>query len=397
MEFRHRLRELRQHTGLSLRELAKATSYTFGYLSELERGVKQPSPQAARRLDDALHAGGELVDLATPPPALDSALFDDPDHVDQRRRRMSTSNVDDAKLQYLDETVMHLISEYERRPPATMAPQVRHLRRYVDQMLTGRQHPPQRERLYAIAVRLGGLLSALALDLGWPVHARAYGEEAFDLAEAAGVPDLQGWARAAQSLIAYYTGDYHEALAYARDGQRRARNSPHRIRLAVNGEARALARLGDPDGVDEAVGRAFTWLADHPSGQQVSPSMSLGPYCPARVGANAATAYLALRRTASVERYGAPALAAFDRAGLRGPQALTRLDLATAALTARDRDPDPDRAADLVMEAMTVTEAQRFESVTKRAEEFMEAAQPWSKRPRMKEIADLVADRTGQS
>src|SRR5207248_10500636 len=133
--------------------------------------------------------------------------------------------------------------------------------------------------------------------------------------------------------------------------------------LAVNGEARALARLGDRYGVDEAIDRAFETLADYPAQEQVSASMTLGSYCAARAGANAATAYLALGMSEQVERHGAPALALFDRAGLSGPQALTRLDLATAAVTSDD--PDPDRAADLAAEAMAVSEPQRFESVTK--------------------------------
>jgi tetratricopeptide (TPR) repeat protein len=303
---------------------------------------------------------------------------------------MNASNVDDARLRYLDDSVLRLIGEYERRPPAAMAPQVQHLRGYVDQMLAGRQHPPQRQRLYGVGVRLCGLLGALALDLGMPAHAGAYGLEAFDLADASGTPDLQAWTRAVQSLIAYYAGDYHEALAYARDGQRRASRSPHRVRLAVNGEARALARLGDAYGVDEAVDRAFTMLADYPARDQVSTSMTLGPYCVARARANAATAYLALGRVTEVDRYGVPALAAFDAAGLRGPQALTRLDLATAAL--RSPDPDPDRASELAAQAMAVSASQRFESVAKRAREFVVAARPWAGRPAVREVAELVAD-----
>ncbi|MGY4899954.1 hypothetical protein ACWEEK_30785 [Micromonospora aurantiaca (nom. illeg.)] len=81
---------------------------------------------------------------------------------------------------------------------------------------------------------------------------------------------MQARARATQSLIAFYTGDYHDALAYAQDALRRAGNSPHRIRLTINGQARALARLGDRYGVDKAVNHPFTALSDYPSSSQAA-------------------------------------------------------------------------------------------------------------------------------
>jgi hypothetical protein len=118
--------------------------------------------------------------------------------------------------------------------------------------------------------------------------------EAFEVAEAADLPEAQAGARAVQSLIAYYGGHYHDALAFARDGYRRAPGSSQTVRLAINGEARALARLGDRAGVDNAVDRAFAALGQHTVGADVSPSLALTAYCPARTAANAATAYLAL-------------------------------------------------------------------------------------------------------
>ncbi len=62
--FAARLRQLRHGRGLSLRGLAKLTYHRKSYLHELETGAKAPSPQVARRLDDALRAMGELVALA---------------------------------------------------------------------------------------------------------------------------------------------------------------------------------------------------------------------------------------------------------------------------------------------------------------------------------------------
>ncbi len=397
--FGQELARLRAERGLSLRRLSELAHYSRSHLHDLEHGVKQPSTATAKRLDVALSAGGRLAALAerdrAQPDDGGTGWLDDPQEIEQRRRRVTASNIDEAKLRYLEGAVLRLITEYERHPPGVMASQTRRLRRYVDDVLAGRRHPPQQERLYAVAVHLCGLLGTLAVDLGLHAHARAYGLEAFDIADAAGQPDLQAWARAAQSFIAYYASDYDEALAYAQDGQRRAPRSPHGVRLALNGEPRALARLGDTYGVDDAVDRGLTLLADFPTGEQVSASLTLGAYCPARATANAATAYLALGQPAKVRRHATPALAVFDREGLRGPQALTRLDLATAALMAPD--PEPERAAQLAAEAIAVSAPQRLESVNLRAREFLHRARPWATQPRIRAVAEMVADQNKRS
>ncbi|MFC6014966.1 helix-turn-helix domain-containing protein [Plantactinospora solaniradicis] len=64
-KFAARMRELRLERGISLRELARIAIYGKSYLHELETGMKEPTQQAAQRIDDALGAGGELVALAS--------------------------------------------------------------------------------------------------------------------------------------------------------------------------------------------------------------------------------------------------------------------------------------------------------------------------------------------
>src|SRR5262245_9514805 len=59
--FAHRMRELREARGLSYRALAARTFVGKSYLQELTSGIKSPSVQIARRIDEALEAGGELV------------------------------------------------------------------------------------------------------------------------------------------------------------------------------------------------------------------------------------------------------------------------------------------------------------------------------------------------
>ncbi|RQW93617.1 XRE family transcriptional regulator [Micromonospora inaquosa] len=421
-----RLAQLRRAAGHTQHDLARLVQYGRSSVANTETGHQHPDRSFWARCDIVLETGGVLVSeydriterdhrrrrssalqefetASGPATPTDTGhacaevddgavLWECEGRIDARRLALKSSTDDNVRLTYLENEVLEAIADNERLTPGILMGRLRPLRAYIDQLMAGRQHPPQRARLYAVAAHLSGLLGALALDLGAFTVAHAYAAESFDLAEAADQPDVQAWARATQSLVAFYAGDYHDALAYAQDGLRRGGTSVHRIRLTINGLARSLARLGDRYGVDRAVDDAFTMLSDYPAGSPVSASLALGPYCPARTAANAATAYLALGRTAGVTNHLTVAIDAFDTAGLAGPRALSRLDLATAHLHA-DR-PDPEQAATLAMEALTLTADQRFESVHQRARQFLAAAHPFASQPQLRHVADLLADRT---
>lgn len=267
--------------------------------------------------------------------AAKTAMLESPFDIDARSRLARSSNTSESILAHIESSVGELIGNVERESPFIVAPVARQLQEFVARLLQGSQHPHQRLRLYVAATHLTGILAALALDLGARASAEAYARESFEIAEASAIGDVQAWSRAVQSLVAYYNGDHRDALAYARDGQRRAQTPTHRVRLAVNGEARALARIGDVRGVDEAVDRAFDITSSMPPRPHISPSLSLDVYCPARVAANAATAYLAIGKPGKVDAYLDTALAAFDAAGLRGPRALSRLGRVLPIIGAR--------------------------------------------------------------
>ncbi|MFI6163113.1 helix-turn-helix domain-containing protein [Micromonospora haikouensis] len=402
------LAHLRKDAGHTQHSLARLVQYGRSSIANTETGRQHPERPFWTRCDQVLRTGGVLTaeydriaDLrhrhrrpADSPGSTGAAVWWEPEEtITARRSALTTDTDDDARLAHLEDGVRQAIADNERCPPATLVARLRPLRVCVDQLMAARQHPPQRARLYTAAAHLSGLLAALALDLRAFGVAHAYAAEAFDLAHTAEQPDTLAWARATQSLIAFYAGNHRDALAYAEDGLRHAGTGPHRIRLTVNGQARALAHLGDRHGVDRAVGQAFDLLAEHPSDGQVSTSLTLGPYCPTRTAANAATAYLTLGHTTDVTGHLTTAIAAFDTAQLRGPQALSRLDLATAHLHADD----PDQAAELAVQALALTAAHRFESVHQRTHQFLTAAHPLRHHRRIRDVADLLADRTHPS
>lgn len=61
VHFPAQLRRLRVQRGLSLADLARQTHYSKGYLSKIETGSKRVTVDVARRCDDVLQAGGELL------------------------------------------------------------------------------------------------------------------------------------------------------------------------------------------------------------------------------------------------------------------------------------------------------------------------------------------------
>ncbi len=58
------MRELRENSGLSLRQLARLVHYSHAYLWDIETGRKPPTPEIAAALDSAFDAGDALTSLA---------------------------------------------------------------------------------------------------------------------------------------------------------------------------------------------------------------------------------------------------------------------------------------------------------------------------------------------
>lgn len=319
----------------------------------------------------------DLAHAATPDvePTSRSAevvVLDTPMDIIQRMRSIGTCALDEFTIQELEAVVCDAIADYERIGPAAVAPTLVAQRRWLHGTMLERHPPRVAVRLFRLAVQMSGVLASVALDLQSFRIARSYAAEAFQLTDMVGEPDLAAWVRGTQCLIEYYAGRYEESLELARDGLRIAPSGPQSIRLVVNGEARALARLGQARAVDVAVHQALDLFADLATPPSPTPNLTLGPYCSARIHGNAATAYLVLGQAHKVLEHGGAALQDFDLAGLQGPRALTRLDMATALATGTDR-PDPVRAALLAQEALSIDGAAGYAAVVRRAREFLTA------------------------
>ena len=345
--------------------------------------LKSAGGVAGLALDAAMTGGFRATSGA---PVMDGGEdgLDAPISILARMQWIGSSGIDEATLSHLERTVADVVRDSERIPPKDLAPTLRMLRNQVDHALKRHQHPGKLVRLYAASSYLSGLLGSAALDLGNLSVARAYAAEAYQLAFYLEDPDISAWARATQSLVEYYSGDHPEALRLSLHGQEIAPQGPHTARLVINGEARARAAMGDARGVKAAVARAVDMTPRLPAAVGMSPSLSLAPYCYTRVAANAATAYLAVGDTTRAYPYITDSLPVIDDAGLSGPRALTRIDLALAIL-----NEDTGQACEAVDQAITIADRM---SVRQRAASFVQAAGPWAKKGPVRGLAERLAD-----
>jgi transcriptional regulator with XRE-family HTH domain len=181
--------------------------------------------------------------------------------------RAELSNVGPAALDQLDSDVARLSQALVSKPILSVCLELIETRDAVYALLQGRQLPRQTTDLYVIAGKVCGLLANVCLDLGYNIAADEHARAAYAYGEITGHGALSAFGRATQSLIAYWTGAYHDAVTLAQSG-RGITDSPNvRARLMAL-EARALAKLGRSDQVSvlireatDAIERADAWIA----------------------------------------------------------------------------------------------------------------------------------------
>ncbi|MFY1652150.1 hypothetical protein ACN27J_14795 [Solwaraspora sp. WMMB762] len=409
----HPLTAARERLGLTRRQLAEAvnkilypdpgqaahSAFTANYLGKLENGkIRYPAddyrtalrialnadtddelgfrnPRAVVRQDAAVVeseisavSGNRRVVPAARSVGSAEGLVEQPSVILARIRENNDASVNHALLDTLDLYVSDVVARYEEEGPLTLAADVVRQRRWVQSLIPLRMQPRYSARLLAIAGQLSGLLSYMSVNLGRFSSARAYGIEAFQLADYTEDRELKAWVRGTQSFAEFYDGQYRKALAYAVDGRRFAGRGPQAVRLAVNGEARAHAKLGQKQEAEQAIGTAYEVLPDLSPEPGMSSCVSFGLYSEARVASNAATAYLALGRTEQVLHLAGHAVTIVDTSPSVWSQALVRLDLATA-LAGGDR-PDVEQATDVARQAMRACQDNQIESIRQRTRDL---------------------------
>jgi len=146
----------------------------------------------------------------------------------------------------LDLAVRHFGEIYENTPRDVMFAAVRTARRTVSELRGYSQGADGRRHLLLVSGWLSAILGSLEFDRGAYTAARSHLLAAWQAGQHLGEVSLSSWVRANQSMTEFYAGDFTAALKFASSGLEVAPAGTIRVRLLVEGQGRALARLNRP-------------------------------------------------------------------------------------------------------------------------------------------------------
>lgn len=267
--FGEALARLMRERGVGVRELSRRSGYSTGYVSQLCHGRRNPSPEAARDLDDALGADGELAVLM-PASARQSRPDYSPDEARSVTAWVAGANTSDDAIKEMDRAAAYLAEVHPRMPAKNVLTEVLALNRSVQALLRdGRQRLRQTRQLLQIDSRLMAHACLLLGDLGHGEAAREYGTAALLLAQEAESDEAIAWS--AKAKTARWAGGFVEAAEFARRGFEVSGQTPTRVELAYR-EANAIALFGDAPRARSALRRAeqaAETVGTEPSGTSV--------------------------------------------------------------------------------------------------------------------------------
>jgi transcriptional regulator with XRE-family HTH domain len=294
------------------------------------------------------------------------------------------AHVDPMTLEELDQDVERFALECLGVPHAELFPQVCDDWQQVERFLDARQSLKDRAHLTLLGGQLTYFLARLSFNMGDYAAARRHAVLAWQYAEDVEQPVLCASLRTLQGTIAFYAGQHQKSLDLLRAAG--AYDTPYnRSRVAAN-RARAYAVLGDRPRAERALAAMERHLVDLP------PQPGDSPYTTATAMSALASTLTRLGEGETAEAYARQAVALHNALAVKDTPFEDR-DNATLNLAASlvlRRQPEPVEAARLGIEAIAVPEAQRTETVRKRAVELYRLLGRWRTSPAVKDLADRL-------
>jgi transcriptional regulator with XRE-family HTH domain len=294
------------------------------------------------------------------------------------------AHVDPMTLEELDQDVERFALECLGVPHAELFPQVCDDWQQVERFLDARQSLKDRAHLTLLGGQLTYFLARLSFNMGDYAAARRHAVLAWQYAEDVEQPVLCASLRTLQGTIAFYAGQHQKSLDLLRAAG--AYDTPYnRSRIAAN-TARAYAVLGDRPRAERALAAMERHLVDLP------PQPGDSPYTTATAMSALASTLTRLGEGETAEAYARQAVALHNALAVKDTPFEDR-DNATLNLAASlvlRRQPEPVEAARLGIEAIAVPEAQRTETVRKRAVELYRLLGRWRTSPAVKDLADRL-------
>jgi DNA-binding XRE family transcriptional regulator len=242
VSFGRRLKEYREHRGWSLANLARATHYSRGYLSNLENGRKAPAESVARRCDEVLRANGELIAAAKA--ATVARLDKAPWQTAELAQRLQMSDTSAGTIETLRSTILELCCQYNYRDALELRHEAQGWLQYVGDLLRRPVGLNAHQELLVAGGWLALLTGCVEYDLGMRAAAESTRAAAQQLGIESGHPEIQGWAHEMSAWFALTQGRYRSVIVEAQRGREIARRSSVHVQLIAQ-EAKARARLGE--------------------------------------------------------------------------------------------------------------------------------------------------------
>ena len=368
-----KLREYRLRCHLTQEEVAERIGINTEMVRRHEKGISAPIALYRKRYCDFYSA--TEVQLGLRAPERISSDTEEIIDVMARVRQLEQGRIGAEILGGLTLAIDDFVDRYERLGPVPLIRPLIEQRKVLDGLIAECRSSIQRQQLLRLAGQTAGFLGYMAVNRERYPLARAYCMEAMHLATYAEDSDLRAWVKGTESFCEYYAGNFQKAVDAAREGLVYAQSGPQSVRLLINGEARALGKLGDAKGVHAAVERTYKLMDGLPQVAGVSPCISLGGYSIARSASNAVTAYVDLALPEHVARHAEIAMPEFELSESQWSQSLIRLDLANSMAAAKDGD--PEEASSLVDQALHISADKPIASVISRSRAFVRSTARW--------------------
>ena len=230
-DFGDELHRILTERGISLREAARSSGYSPGYLSNVASGRKPLTPSLADRLDRGLGTGdtfkacalspasGQRAALEAGPASSASPAGRTEDLVSAIAGESSDRAYSEAARTVPELSVVQLAAGLQRlarlRPvvsPLESLVMARKLRDDSGRLSERTRRPGQLADLHVITGAACGLLAMSSWDLGEWLAAAEQAHAAAIYGEIAGHRGLQAWAAGCEGLIAFWRGRPREAV-----------------------------------------------------------------------------------------------------------------------------------------------------------------------------------------
>ncbi|MFG3053485.1 XRE family transcriptional regulator [Kitasatospora sp. NPDC048239] len=166
------------------------------------------------------------------------------------------SNCGPIALEQLAADTQYLASAYlMAEDPLRVFGQTKHLLNRVWDLLYGHQRPRQRRELFTTAGYLFALMSWMTSDLGHRTQAETQARAALLCADSADDPGLHAWVHSTRSKLAFWDGQFRQAIQHAQLGA--AYQAPGTVTVLLNCQlADAWAEVGARTEALTALGQA---------------------------------------------------------------------------------------------------------------------------------------------